>query len=101
MENTFDNQTLMFMIDCVMDKICVKEQENIVISNDIFELSKTNFCINNKNDLNNLKTLKWNNMKYINIGKNLISCIQEKIVNPHMDEHDIFRYVIKLEELDM
>jgi hypothetical protein len=97
MNTAFDNQTLMFMMDSVMDSIQGKEQENIDISNDISELSKNN----DHSDINDLKTLKWNNMKYINTGKNLISCIQKKIMNPNVDEKEIFRYIIKLEELQM
>ena len=97
MNTAFDNQTLMFMMNSVMDSIQGKEQENIDISNDISELSKNN----DYSDIDDLKTMKWNNMKYINTGKNLISCIQKKMTNQNTDEREIFRYIIKLEELDM
>jgi hypothetical protein len=97
MNTAFDNQTLVFMMNSVMDSIQGKEQENIDISNDISELSKNN----DYSDINDLKTLKWNNMKYISTGKNLISCIKKKMTNQNTDEREIFRYIIKLEELEM
>ena len=97
MNTAFDNQTLVFMMNSVMDSIQGKEQENIDISNDISELSKNN----DYSDINDLKTLKWNNMKYISTGKNLISCIKKKMTNQNTDEREFFRYIIKLEELEM
>jgi hypothetical protein len=95
MNSSFDIDTLTFMKESVMDGIQERVEEIKIIEKELNDLNRSN----DQEDIREMKTMKWKNMKCIHISKNLLDCIQTKLENPDADETQIFRYIVKLEEL--